>query len=353
MQDLPKKKRDSAAKHSYKKKKSESLMERIKLIWLGCVILLLGVMGWLVVDRVVSPTGYFISGVNYSDESICSDIKLVADYKINEPIRVDKKTVKINPDRINEFDLPDKYKELFSLNREPILYNYTEGRDNIVIIGDSYSEGSGVQYNETYSYFLSKKIDMNVINLGIGGYNTKLEIERLKQMGMKYNPKIIILQYCNNDIENTNEFWKLISGVLNKLENQGLNCNKGKIDGSNEVVSKTMTFYWKEIIKKNRKMMLNKNIYLPLNQLGNLSSIKDIKVFLLLLPAPKYQKFPILNLSDQYGFNIINIQEELNIEIWSPPITVSDENEHFSAQTHKRLADLISGKIISNQQKKD
>ena len=314
---------------------------RIRVIWLVIAFVLLGMMGWLVVDKIVSPTGYFLSGINSSKDGICSDISIIVDYDINEPILVNNKTVRINPNRIDELEVPPGYSQLENIDKEPYLYDYTEGRDNIVIIGDSYSEGAGVQYNETYAYSLSKQVDLNIINLGLGGYNTKMELERFKQVGMSYNPKIVILQYFANDMENINEFRKLYGNTFLELEKSGIYCDRHEPFMTNPILSRISDIDYAEIIVQKGEKMLKDNALDPMEELGKLSINNKFKVILLIIRVEDFQRGPIMDVSKKYGFDIIDVPKELNIHRWTPPITLSDTDPHFSAQTNKRLADLL------------
>ena len=79
---------------------------------------------------------------------------------------------------------------------------------NILVLGDSYTFGFGVEGNETYSNVLegllkndvSGKV-VQVLNSGVGGYSSKDEALVLKSKGLKWNPKLIIVGYVLNDPE--------------------------------------------------------------------------------------------------------------------------------------------------------
>lgn len=78
----------------------------------------------------------------------------------------------------------------------------------IIMLGDS----------ETFSYMLnqedvlvsqlekllnqnSRALHYEVLNFGVEGYNTFQELEQLKTKGLKYDPDLVILNYCLNDPE--------------------------------------------------------------------------------------------------------------------------------------------------------
>lgn len=76
----------------------------------------------------------------------------------------------------------------------------------IVIVGDSFTWGHGVDNNETYSKILEtydKKIE--TINMAVGGYGTDQEYLTIMNKGLKYNPDMIILMYTvSTDVADVN-----------------------------------------------------------------------------------------------------------------------------------------------------
>jgi len=81
----------------------------------------------------------------------------------------------------------------------PISNTYE--KENIVILGDSYTFGAGVNGGEEYPAVMSKKLEksFNIINLGVGGWGLTQQIRRYYEFGQLYSPKIVILMYCSND----------------------------------------------------------------------------------------------------------------------------------------------------------
>lgn len=72
---------------------------------------------------------------------------------------------------------------------------------NIVVLGDSYSFGAGVNDGEEYPAVLERKMggSSRVINLGIGGWGLTQEIRRYYDFGSLYEPKLVIVQFSAND----------------------------------------------------------------------------------------------------------------------------------------------------------
>lgn len=78
----------------------------------------------------------------------------------------------------------------------------------IVVIGDSFTFGFGVQGDQTYSHVLEQRLNApfqerryDVLNLGVGGYSTRDEALVLRYKGLALDPVLIILGYVLNDPE--------------------------------------------------------------------------------------------------------------------------------------------------------
>lgn len=78
----------------------------------------------------------------------------------------------------------------------------------VIASGDSFTNGQGCRYEETYPALLSARLNnghdtrhYDVINLGLGGLNLHESVRRLVAIGLKYKPDLIIYGYTSNDIE--------------------------------------------------------------------------------------------------------------------------------------------------------
>jgi len=72
-------------------------------------------------------------------------------------------------------------------------FNDVDWKNSIVIFGCSQTYGVGVDDTETYSHFLSKKLDIPVVNLGMGGTSIWYHVYNLKKIA-PLGPKHTILQ---------------------------------------------------------------------------------------------------------------------------------------------------------------
>ena len=96
----------------------------------------------------------------------------------------------------------------YSINKDSLneRYDYSvnknEGVFRIITVGDSFTFGVNVPTKNNWTELLEERLNKErmckgvnkyeVINLGVGGYDTTYELERYKLRGQKYNPDLIV-----------------------------------------------------------------------------------------------------------------------------------------------------------------
>jgi hypothetical protein len=86
------------------------------------------------------------------------------------------------------------------------------GVKRIVIVGDSWTYGQGVRYEETFANQLQKMLNRNgerwqVYNLAMPGWNTANEIAALRSFFSRLQPDIVVFCPTSNDIDDSLEVW--------------------------------------------------------------------------------------------------------------------------------------------------
>lgn len=81
-----------------------------------------------------------------------------------------------------------------------------DGKKRIVVLGDSFTLGWGVPLDGVFSKVLERRLNEHenkyeVINMGVGNYNTTMEVELFKWKGLGLGPDMAILMYFINDTE--------------------------------------------------------------------------------------------------------------------------------------------------------
>lgn len=129
----------------------------------------------------------------------------------------------LKPDNIWHENQPGLNKEVtYTINSDGFneRFNYpTEKKENsyrIITLGDSHTFGQFVNTSDNWPEKLedilnnkctpNKKIE--IINLGVPGYDIAYSLERLKKGGLKYNPDLIIWFLKNDDFQEYNDIFK-------------------------------------------------------------------------------------------------------------------------------------------------
>ena len=126
-------------------------------------------------------------------------------YEQGENISWQLKPNSIGPHITGEFNVTYKINSLGMRDKERNLKK-TKGITRILVLGDSFTFGFGVNDNETYPYFLEKILDnkikkFEVWNAGVSGYAPDTEYVYLKNNIGKIKPDIVLLGfYAGNDV---------------------------------------------------------------------------------------------------------------------------------------------------------
>ncbi len=77
----------------------------------------------------------------------------------------------------------------------------------IVGIGDSFMFGSGVESRQPYLAVLEAMLKVrkpelgySIVNTAVPGYNTVMEIETLKAKALGFNPRVVVIEFVENDL---------------------------------------------------------------------------------------------------------------------------------------------------------
>lgn len=112
-------------------------------------------------------------------------------------------TYHINADRLHE-------RKNYDIGKEEDIYR-------IVTLGDSFTFGMYVETDENWPNLLENQLDasncgkfrkIEVLNLGVSGYDLQYSYERFKKRGIKYNPDLVIWMVKDDDFEQLNEIMR-------------------------------------------------------------------------------------------------------------------------------------------------
>jgi len=137
----------------------------------------------------------------------------------------------------------------YGFNNPKGLYN--KNKVDIILTGDSFTEGRSVHSDENISAVL-RKLDFNAISIGQAGNGPLIEHAALKEYAEPLKPKIVLWLYFGNDLGDLSEEMK--SSILNKYLNeddysQNLISRQEEIDG---LLKNYIKYEWKKENERRR-----------------------------------------------------------------------------------------------------
>lgn len=79
-----------------------------------------------------------------------------------------------------------------------------EGRRRILVLGDSITFGNDLPAESAYPHQLGRRLSTHdprweVLNFGVGGYDTLQEVAQFEQRGVRFRPELVIVGFSLND----------------------------------------------------------------------------------------------------------------------------------------------------------
>ena len=100
---------------------------------------------------------------------------------------------------------------------ENVPYKKPPGHFRILALGDSFTEGKGVNDDETFCYLVNRQLNQTsnkegatyeVLNSGVDSYAPLLEYLYLKTKGIKFEPDFVVMFYDMSDLIQTRRYLK-------------------------------------------------------------------------------------------------------------------------------------------------
>ncbi len=245
----------------------------------------------------------------------------------------------------------------FGFRGSEISKEKNDSIDRILFIGDSFTLGWGVPFDSICSKVLEKKlnyskINYEVINTGIGNYNSIMEVELFKLKGLELKPNIVILMFFVNDVEPIPKVSRLESSFIRNSYLFAFLFDK--IQKISVLMNKHNN--WKNYYKK---LYFNENIDAliqnkeSLYELINICKQEHINLIIVNIPELHELKEYPLNISTQY---IENIATEKNVRFidlldylqdYKPEsLWISQEDVHANAKANYIFANTIYEKLL-------
>ena len=234
-------------------------------------------------------------------------------------------------------------------------YSYSKPANvyRILVLGDSITLGWGVPFESTYAKYLEKmlnargkNIEFQVINTGVGNYNTQIEAEFLKKEGLKYDPDMIILGYFVNDAEIVrprryflNEHSYLYVYIWSKI-------NALRADYFNQNYVNYYRAFYKDGSKSKAQFEAS------VEELRQAAAKNGIPLLVMLLPdLHDLKKYPFKDIHIYVeklfeGVPVIDMLPYFDTDKASVSYWVSKEDSHYNKDAHRIIAENLYPQII-------
>jgi hypothetical protein len=214
------------------------------------------------------------------------------------------------------------------------------------LLGDSFVYGYGLNDTETIAYKLENELNKNVnghffevLNLGVGGYNTEMEMKRFFEKGEKYNPDYIILFYFRNDYEDYNahmNFWTILRDKYNVT-----GISAGKI-----IESQLLPSYYRYLFKSfSKNQIFNEKVFFHYKKLISYCKENNIDLLFVAYPADKIDQNILKKFFEQEDVNSFFLTEIGYKYIY--PWTIGKIDYHPSSYANERVVKEIVNKFFN------
>lgn len=226
-------------------------------------------------------------------------------------------------------------------------YQVQKTKRRIIFLGDSLTFGWGVAKENIFETILERELnqqgkDIEILNFGIGNYNTLREVELFKKKGLKYNPDEVVIFFFINDAEVLNTANK--KSIFQKSQLLTLFWSKIK---SLKLKKKNLNF--KEYYRNQFKGKGWEDITHSLRELVQISKENEFKLKLVILPElhnlKDYPFFPehkmVMELANRLEIPAIDLTDNFNKEVDPMVYWVAPDDAHPNDKAHRIIADSI------------
>lgn len=232
----------------------------------------------------------------------------------------------------------------FGFNNDDKLYDYKE--IDFLLIGDSYTHGMCVNYNDTFQGNFNKK-NFKTISLGYSGNGSLLEYATLREYIDVVKSKAIIWMYSENDIDEM-----AIENKIKFLKKYLEDENYSQKHSNNQVlIDKIQNNNLKKLIENQERL---ESIFIDFNsiKLKNILNLKNIKNlirvnFKLYIPLTKEKKNTDENFKifSEIILKASNLSKERNSNFYfvmlpSYPGTIKETEERY--YDYKKVKEIIT-----------
>ena len=236
----------------------------------------------------------------------------------------------------------------------------------IAALGDSFTQGyPDPKKFKPYPFFLEMKLNSSfkdkvnykVLNFGEGGTSMMDKVKIFKQEILKIRPNLLILQYLDDDIQNTTRIREIFCGLIeyrncSELGEDKSILNTEEFEKRYELyMSKAYALHGEELASRPFEEVWKNNIEVPLDELVEIARTHKIKILLVNIPCLPKIDFKQLSLLKKYiakkNLSFLDLTSTfLKYDIKN--LTISSVDCHPTVFAHKLIANEIYKKLISD-----
>lgn len=231
------------------------------------------------------------------------------------------------------------------LRDSPLSREKPENTTRILVIGDSYAFGVGVNRTDIFTEVAERKLgeefperNIQVVNGGIVNAGMKDYYLFLKHRGIDYNPDIVVIGFIGNDQVSASKRDQL----LNKTR-RSLDLNRSEEINSSQVAL-IKESYQERLSSYNEKTPIQNSSFRFIDDIQNLTDSRNItSVYYGLDDLTSQQRSYVENKSERYETDIIYApsrfrgnKEELRISKW---------DRHPNPEGHRVIAERLSERL--------
>jgi lysophospholipase L1-like esterase len=266
--------------------------------------------------------------------------------------------------RVNSHGLRDR--EYF-LNKPECVYR-------IVVLGDSISDGTLIHDEESLFHSLVEKAlnhglrdddlicEIEIINFGVGGYNTLQEAHTLRDKAIHFSPDLVLIQYTLND-EYVDD-GGLGFNLLKEVEETGVftPSRSSKVLLASHlyrfvrfrVFGQGFKERWQRL-KAGREYLASKNhVEEAFELIGETTAEAEIPVLVVVFPAfdKGLEPYPFTDqhrtvheLAEKHGFQSIDLLECFRDGATNTSVQINIDHVHPSETGHQLVASLLEDEL--------
>ena len=262
---------------------------------------------------------------------------------------------------INSFGFRDRE---FALDKPADVFR-------ILVIGDSIAYGfcnprQPLRPDQTFSKQLEQRLNarrgngprIEVLNLGVSGYDTTQEVRFLEVAGLQFIPDLVVLSYCLND------HWDASAELITLLKNPA-GASQDRQSGSVAAADDLTRFFYlhsdlarlvvtrTKLLKSGRGEAGSHRVEKGLARLKTLSDTYGFPVAMVVFPwLENFERYPkqaehdyALDQSRRRGFHTVDLLDPFRQAVGSQARRLLSpcENHHPNAEGHRIAAEVLEG----------